>query len=254
MKLKVTLFAIIAGFLLQGCTSTLSHDITKEGKVGELVWPEMNKAFIKQGVYPSLEALELIRPGHTKEDLYALFGPPHHQEGLSGVKEWDYIFKFRQPHTNEPKICQYKVIFDEEYIAQSYFWNPPGCGENKPQAFTLNSELLFDFDKHDSSSIDTEGCAMIDNVARQLIEAKSTNIRIVGYTDPIGTDGYNDALSLQRANTVKKLLIERGVNPSSIDIYGAGKSNQVKSCSTNMSKANYIKCLKPNRRVTITAR
>jgi len=254
MKLKVTLFAIIAGFLLQGCTSTLSHDITTEGKVGELVWPEMDKAFIKQGVYPSLEALERIRPGHTKEDLHALFGPPHQQEGFFGVREWDYIFKFRKPDTNEPKICQYKVIFDEEYIAQSYFWNPTGCGENKPQVFTLVSELLFDFDKYDKNSIDEEGYAMISSIARQLVEAKSKNILVTGYTDHLGNQSYNKALSLQRANTVKKLLTEQGVNPSSIVTHGAGSSNPVKSCSANTSRANYIKCLKANRRITITAR
>ncbi|HHO42665.1 MAG TPA: outer membrane protein assembly factor BamE, partial [Epsilonproteobacteria bacterium] len=148
-----------------------------------MVWPELDKAFTKQGIYPSKEALDLIRPGHTKKDLYALFGPPHQQEGFFRVRELEYIFKFRQPKTNEPKICQFKVIFDKDYLVQSYFWNPPGCGESKPQVFTLDSELLFDFDKFDRNNISQEGKAMLDSVAKQLVEAKSTNILVTGYAD-----------------------------------------------------------------------
>jgi len=255
MKLKTIIYTILAGFVLQGCTSKLSHDITTEGKVaGGLTWPDMDKAFVKRGTYPSLEALESIRPGYTKDDLYALFGPPHQQEGLFGVREWDYIFKFRQPHTDEPKICQFKVIFDKDYIAQSYFWNPPGCGENKPQAFTIDSEILFDFNKYDRNNISQEDATMLDNIAKQLTGAKSTNILITGYTDHIGSDSYNKTLSLQRANTVRELLAERGINPSSIVIHGAGSSNPVKLCNTKMSEANYKECLKPNRRVTITTK
>ena len=104
------------------------------------------------------------------------------------------------------------------------------------------------------NSIDEEGYAMISSIARQLVEAKSTNILVTGYADHIGSDSYNKTLSLQRADTIKQLLVERGVNPSSIEIYGASSSNPVKSCSTNMSRANYIECLKPNRRITITTK
>lgn len=255
MKIKLAIYSVIVGLFVHGCTSTLSEDITADGKVsGELVWPDMNKAFVKNGTYPSLEALALIRPGHTKEDLYALFGPPHQQEGFFGVREWDYIFKFRQPNTNEPKICQFKVVYDKEYIAQSYFWNPPGCGENKPQVFTLDNELLFDFDKYDRGNIPHEGKVMLDNIAQQLIGAKSTNILVTGYTDHIGSESYNQVLSKNRADTVKALLVERGVSASFIRTYGAGASNPVKSCDRSLSQEAYIKCLKPNRRITITTK
>ena len=140
LKLYILSSIIISSLLLTGCTSTISENIDKHGKVSidkngkldKLIWSDMDDAFIKNGTYPTKDQLSLIAPGLSKDDLYAIFGPPHQQEGFFGVREWEYIFKFRQEGTAEPKICQYKVIFDKDYIAQSFYWHPKDCGENMP--------------------------------------------------------------------------------------------------------------------------
>ena len=140
LKLYILSSIIGSSLLFTGCTSTISENIDnhgkikidKNGKLDKLVWSDMDDAFIENGTYPTQEQLNLVAPGLSKNDLYAIFGPPHQQEGFWGVREWEYIFKFRQKGTNEPKICQYKIIFDKDYIAQSFFWNPTDCTQNNP--------------------------------------------------------------------------------------------------------------------------
>ena len=77
------------------------------------------------------------------------------------------------------------------------------------------------------------------------------SIKIVGYTDPIGSESSNLKLSQNRANSVKNELVKQGVASSKILAYGAGESEQVKTCSESLSKKELIECLAPNRRVTI---
>ena len=49
------------------------------------------------------------------------------------------------------------------------------------------------------------------------------NVDIVGHTDQVGSDKYNDKISLQRAESVKKYLIAKGVDASRIITIGKGK-------------------------------
>ena len=44
-------------------------------------------------------------------------------------REWDYLFNYRE--NGEHKTCQYKILFDKDKNAQSFFWLPEGCGPKK---------------------------------------------------------------------------------------------------------------------------
>ena len=78
-------------------------------------------------------------------------------------------------------------------------------------------------------------------------------LKFAGYTDRLGSDAYNLDLSQRRANRVKARLIEDGVT-SEITAVGYGKVPQIKACNgyKHASKAEKD-CLRPNRRVEITA-
>ncbi|MGN7086468.1 outer membrane protein assembly factor BamE, partial [Neisseria sp. P0001.S005] len=75
-----------------------------------------------------------MRPGLTKDDIYKILGRPHYDEGMVGVREWDYLFHFYTPGVGvDPEntsgvegitTCQYKVIYDKDKFARSFFWNP----------------------------------------------------------------------------------------------------------------------------------
>lgn len=60
-------------------------------------------------------------------------------------------------------------------------------------------------------------------VAKFMKTHPSVKVKIVGYTDDIGSKGYNDKLAIKRATTVKNYLVKQGVDPSRIVIDGVGK-------------------------------
>ena len=74
--------------------------------------------------------------------------------------------------------------------------------------------------------------------------AASNKLLVQGNCDEFGTDEYNHALGLKRANAVKKLLISSGVPADKIDTVSYGESNPV--CTINAPA-----CHAKNRRVEI---
>lgn len=114
---------ILLAVTLAAC-GNLSH-VSDRGTTKEPVWPDPANASFDTGSYPKLDTLRLIAPGMTKDQLYNLLGRPHFGEGLVGVREWDYLFHFRTPQGE--KSCQYKILFDKDKRAQSFFWKPAEC-------------------------------------------------------------------------------------------------------------------------------
>ncbi len=76
--------------------------------------------------------------------------------------------------------------------------------------------------------------------------------RITGYTDYLGSDSYNLALSQQRADAVRQYLIAQGVATGLIQAHGAGKQQPVKEVARAPGSREALDaCLQPNRRVEI---
>jgi len=78
----------------------------------------------------------------------------------------------------------------------------------------------FDFNK---ATLSTEAYPILANAAEILLTHPQINVNIVGHTDQVGSDKSNDKLSLQRAESVKKYLIAKGVDASRINTVGKGK-------------------------------
>ena len=83
----------------------------------------------------------------------------------------------------------------------------------KPVAekITLAADVLFDFDK---SVIKAEGKSKLDDLAMKV---RAINLEVViatGHTDSIGSDAYNQKLSVRRAEAVKAYLVSKGVEPN----------------------------------------
>jgi len=97
----------------------------------------------------------------------------------------------------------------------------------------------------DSSSLQPQFLPVLDNVARTLTEYNQTVIEVAGHTDSVGTDAYNQQLSLQRANAVASYLQGRGVMQQRMIVTGAGESRPIASNDTEAGRAQ-------NRRVEIT--
>ncbi|WP_266158393.1 OmpA family protein [Dyella silvatica] len=222
----------------------------------------------KNGNSPGLDSLRRIRPGMNKQQLAALIGYPHFDEGVWGVHEWNYLFNLSKKDSGETSACQYKVLFDDHQLARSFYWKPESCAAllkrheprvaeavvPKPETFTLSGDVLFGFDKFKPSDIKPNGRQELDALAAK-INAKSdhiAHIQILGYTDELGSDAYNNQLSTRRADTVKRYLDERGVPSALSTAEGRGKSAAVKTdCPAHSSRAALIACLAPNRRVEV---
>lgn len=121
----------------------------------------------------------------------------------------------------------------------------------KVERFLLSSEILFAFDK---DKLKPEGLQVLDSEVIPKVKSEPFEVVFVtGHTDFLGSNEYNDALSLRRADAVKSYLISQGVDASMISAYGAGESTPVEICSDKLPRKQLIQCLQPNRRVEIEA-
>lgn len=234
------------------------------GRTAKPVFPSMDSASMPEGYYVNLENLSKIAPGVSKKQVLELVGHPQFKEGMFGVREWDYILKFRQPNGQPDKVCQYKVLFDKDMVAQSMHYLPADCLEkpaqvqtpaavqalsvSEPERISLSADASFGFG---SSTLRPEGVAALDNVVAKLKQAQVSAIDIVGHTDRFGSEASNESLSLSRANAVRNYLVAHGVPGSIISVDGMGSTQPLVNCPGAKSAA-VINCLAPNRRTTIT--
>ncbi len=121
------------------------------------------------------------------------------------------------------------------------------------ETFIILADTLFQFDKSAAGDILPGGLQRLGDVARRLKSYKSIDsVTVTGHTDRLGSDAYNDALSTNRAATVKAHLESLGVKAASVKASGQGKRQPVTtSCSDKLPREQLILCLQPDRRVTI---
>jgi outer membrane protein OmpA-like peptidoglycan-associated protein len=109
----------------------------------------------------------------------------------------------------------------------------------------IPSDISFD---RNSATLKPELRSVLDTFAQGLTTNGSGMIvRIVGHTDSTGNDAINNPLSLQRAESVKNYLNDRGVPASRIETVGRGSREPVASNATAEGQAK-------NRRVEIFLR
>lgn len=255
----------IAGALALAACGNVSHDVAKDGhSAGELVWPTPDKAtpMHKGGTFPNLANLRQMRAGLNKQQVADLIGYPHFSEGVWGVREWNYVFNFRKPDSDEVTVCQYKVLFDDDKVARSFYWKPESCAalieekpsaavhkEDLPQRFTLSADALFALAKAD---ISPDGRSALANLASELRPhlGQVRSIHVSGYSDRLGSVAGNQRLSERRAQAVADVLEQEGLPSTKIQVEGLGESNPVKACPDE-THAELARCLAPNRRVEV---
>ena len=89
-----------------------------------------------------------------------------------------------------------------------------------------------------------EGKAKLDDLASKLQGMNLEVIIAVGHTDSVGTDAYNQKLSVRRAEAVKGYLVSKGIEANRVYTEGKGEKQPV---ADNKSAAGRAK----NRRVEI---
>jgi len=119
----------------------------------------------------------------------------------------------------------------------------PAPAKPKPVAekVTLAADVLFDFDK---SVVKPAGKAKLDDLANKVRAINLEVVIAIGHTDSIGSDAYNQKLSVRRAESVKAYLVSKGVEPNRIYTEGKGEKQPVASNKTKDGRQK-------NRRVEI---
>lgn len=70
-----------------------------------------------------------------------------------------------------------------------------------------------------------------------LVENPEIRIRLIGHTDNVGNDRDNQILSEGRANSVRKNMIDRGIEPERIEAEGRGKREPITTNDTEEGRA-----------------
>lgn len=148
-----------------------------------------------------------------------------------------------------PYNTQYNIIVGSEGYAEKSF---SSSSYNLPQTKitdynitlrpkklrkTLLSTVYFETD---IDTLDSKAIEELENIKDFLLENSYSKIYVIGHTDEIGSDEYNNQLSLRRAKAVANYLLKNfGINPAFIETIGRGKNEPVS------------KQLEKNRRVEI---
>ncbi len=119
----------------------------------------------------------------------------------------------------------------------------PAPEKPKPVAekVTFAADVLFDFDK---AVIKPEGKSKLDDISNK---AKGVNLEVViaiGHADSVGSDAYNQRLSIRRAESVKAYLVSKGLEANRVYTEGKGEKQPVAENKTANGRAK-------NRRVEI---
>lgn len=90
---------------------------------------------------------------------------------------------------------------------------------------TLEERVLFDFNQ---AGLKPEATASLDQIAEVVRFYASAPVTLRGHTDAIGSDAYNDDLSLRRAEAVRRHLVDRGrIDAGRLRPTGLGKRQPV---------------------------
>lgn len=82
-----------------------------------------------------------------------------------------------------------------------------------------------------------ESYPVLDEAVKLLNNKSDVNVEIQGYTDSIGTEEYNQKLSVDRAKTVKDYLVSKGIAENRLTTIGYGKGDPVADNGTDEGRA-----------------
>jgi len=82
------------------------------------------------------------------------------------------------------------------------------------------------------SNLSPESYPVLVNAVQVLLSNPDMKVEVQGHTDNIGSESFNKKLSEQRAETVKRFLVAKGVAASRLSTVGVGSSNPVSDNKT----------------------
>ena len=115
----------------------------------------------------------------------------------------------------------------ESYLDKTYGQNGKGSASNSTIEELINGgyvNVYFDFN---SAKPTTTSLSGVDFLVKYLKANPSANAEIIGYADEIGHSDYNKDLSHRRANSVRDIVVNSGINASRLTVIGNGEDASV---------------------------
>ncbi|MHA6161690.1 OmpA family protein [Pseudomonas sichuanensis] len=112
-----------------------------------------------------------------------------------------------------------------------------------PEVITLDDQgqVLFAFD---SAELTAAARQRLQSLLPRLNAPGVTSVKVIGFTDSVGSDSYNQRLSERRASSVAEYLISQGLAPDKVTSQGRGEADPIADNESDEGRAR-------NRRVEL---
>jgi OOP family OmpA-OmpF porin len=168
-----------------------------------------------------------------------------HNRGDVDFYSVSLVYKFGKPAYARPVayVASPVPVMQQDPIPVTVAQSPPPPPRPQPvsEKITFSAEALFDFDK---SVVKPPGKQALDDLLNKL-QGMNTEVMItVGHTDSVGSDAYNQKLSIRRAEAVKAYLVSKGIDATRVYTEGKGETQPIADNKTSDGRSK-------NRRVTV---
>jgi outer membrane protein OmpA-like peptidoglycan-associated protein len=156
------------------------------------------------------------------------------------------------------KQGEHQAVLDSPYASARTSSKGPTTGRETPEAVRKQFGAALDAQAPapksftvyfllNSDEFTDESKSAVTDLLAEMAHRPSPEITAIGHTDRLGPDQVNDTLSLQRAQRVKELLIQRGVAAERISVAGRGERELLVPTADEVAEPR-------NRRVEINVR
>ncbi|MCK9480618.1 MAG: OmpA family protein [Bacteroidia bacterium] len=118
----------------------------------------------------------------------------------------------------------FRKVGDYQEIEKNLYLVPIEVG-----ATVRLNNIFFEFG---SANLQSESFTELDRVVKFMQDNQTVKIELSGHTDNVGSDASNNKLSQDRVNSVKKYLVDKGINESRMTAKGYGKTKPVATNDT----------------------
>lgn len=207
---------------------------------------------IAQELKPTLtEALVNVQvtnmDGESTEGDKVIFTSTKSAQTFSGISDNNGKFQLLLPQDDTYEITLQSFEKNIEYGTmeipkfEGYLTQNLNVSYELPKTYTLEN-IYFDTGK---ATLRAESTATLESLKEVMTYKKNMVIEISGHTDNVGDDAYNQKLSEERANAVKKYLITKGISENRVKTVGYGPTQPVASNDTEEGRQK-------NRRISIS--